>query len=312
MRKTLRLVTMALLIAASLVACKKKKEEVYIDPEAGKPAPKGAVKVGRFHVGNGVFVWFAQGNLKYHPYHNSWQFAENQYDVIGQPNEEVKSNYFGWIDLFGWGTGVNPTETSVSDADYPDFNDWGDNIITNGGNQRGLWRTLSHQEWIYLLHGRKNADNLFGVATIKASPDVKGLVLLPDNWHKPENSHFEPAANHTKRWELWEGNSYYYHIEDTYLYDANTYTLNEWKAMQDSGAVFLPIAGYAIQTNEESPLSYHADKHEYWCSSPADDFGYALICEVRTADEGNEDGAVWYLYLMPKRKKFRLPVRLVR
>ena len=311
MRKTLRLVTMALLIAASLVACKKKKDEVYIDPEAGKPAPQGAVKVGRFHVGNGVFVWFAQGNLKYHPYHNSWQFAENQYDVIGQPNEEVKSNYFGWIDLFGWGTGVNPTETSVSDADYPDFNDWGDNIITNGGNQRGLWRTLSHTEWIYLLHGRKNASNLFGVATIKASPDVKGLVLLPDNWHKPENSHFEPAANHTKRWELWEG-QYYYHIEDTYQYNANTYTLNEWKAMQDSGAVFLPNAGHAFQPVTEDHLMYSADSHEYWCSSQQDGYAYALSCEAHTAYSDNPDGEVWYLSLIAKNKRVHLPVRLVR
>lgn len=312
MKKVLCFAVLACLVATCLVACKKKKDEVYIDPEAGKPAPQGAVKVGRFHVGNGVFVWFSQGNLTYHPYHDSWRFSDNQYDVIGQPNEEVKSNYFGWIDLFGWGTGVNPTETSVSDVDYPDFNDWGDNIITNGGNQRGLWRTLSHQEWIYLLHGRKNADNLFGVATIKASPDVKGLVLLPDNWHKPENSHFEPAANHTKRWELWERNSYYYHIEDTYLYDANTYTLNEWKAMQDSGAVFLPNAGHAFQPVTEDHLMYSADSHEYWCSSQQDGYAYALSCEAHTAYSDNPDGEVWYLSLIAKNKRVHLPVRLVR
>ena len=67
---------------------------------------------------------FAQGNVQYKPSTNTWRFAEHQYDFVG--NDEVGNVYIdsircdntqvgedlydGWIDMFCWGTGKNPTE----------------------------------------------------------------------------------------------------------------------------------------------------------------------------------------------------------
>ena len=49
-------------------------------------------------------VYFSQGNLQYQASTDTWRFAENQYDMIGEDNSNISSTYDGWIDLFGWGT----------------------------------------------------------------------------------------------------------------------------------------------------------------------------------------------------------------
>ena len=58
------------------------------------------------------------------------------------------------IDLFGWGTGANPTKNSADYNDYSTFTDSGTNPITNGGNQANMWRTLTNDEWNYLFNAR--------------------------------------------------------------------------------------------------------------------------------------------------------------
>jgi hypothetical protein len=66
-------------------------------------APVGAIN-GIFSVSENTQVYFSQGNLQYQASTNTWRFAENQYNYIGNPNTNVSSTYNGWIDLFGWGT----------------------------------------------------------------------------------------------------------------------------------------------------------------------------------------------------------------
>ncbi|MBO4250986.1 MAG: hypothetical protein J5884_07000 [Paludibacteraceae bacterium] len=53
---------------------------------------------------DGDQVVFSQGNLQYHALSQTWRFAENQFDFIGEENKNISSTYNGWIDLFGWGT----------------------------------------------------------------------------------------------------------------------------------------------------------------------------------------------------------------
>lgn len=62
-------------------------------------------------------------------------FSENQWDMIGDDNSNISASYTGWIDLFCWGTGNNPTNASTNISDYSTFTDWGVNAISNGGNQ---------------------------------------------------------------------------------------------------------------------------------------------------------------------------------
>lgn len=73
---------------------------------------------------------------------------------MGEANKNISLTYESWIDLFGWGTGNNPTQSSANIGDYSDFADWGlVNAIRNGGNETGLWRTLTKDEWAYLFYG---------------------------------------------------------------------------------------------------------------------------------------------------------------
>ena len=55
---------------------------------------------------------FTKGNLQYNKGNGTWRFAEHQYDYIGDSNANIDDPGFnGWVDMFGWGTGTNPTCT---------------------------------------------------------------------------------------------------------------------------------------------------------------------------------------------------------
>jgi hypothetical protein len=147
-------------------------------------AAEGALK-GKFTVNaNGDQVVFSKGNLQYQAVSETdggtWKFADKQTTFLDKgPNIAISGTNRGWIDLFGWGTGDNPTNASTDNADYSTFVDWGNNMVSNGGNAAGLWRTLTADEWMYIFHGRRDADQLIGTGTVNG---VKGVILLPDKW----------------------------------------------------------------------------------------------------------------------------------
>lgn len=259
---------------------------------------------------NGDQIFFSQGNLQYQASTNTWQFATNQYDIIGSDNSNISSTYDGWIDLFGWGTsGYNNTANdpfainyqpwatsaesvggtytiksteiesincemqaitghcdttwvgggtySGSDVNYygygpstfrpdPDLTgtsanyDWGVfNAISNGGNQKGLWRTLTYDEWNYILTGRNLAQYLRSQATVCG---VHGYVLLPDDFTLPDGLSWSYQTNN---------------------WDTNTYGPQAWSAMEAVGAVFLPAAGSRYGTNVRNVGS----RGRYWSAS---------------------------------------------
>ena len=200
---------------------------------------------GVFSVSDNTTVLFSKGNLQYQATTNTWQFAEHQYDYVGDANSNISQTYSGWIDLFGWGTsgynhGANcyqPWSTSTSTSDYFAYHyynynlfdqtgqaDWGYNPISNGGNhENGGWRTLTDEEWIYLFETRNTPS---GIRYAKAIVnDVTGVILLPDNW-----------------------SSSYYLLYSTNLKDVqfntNIITKAGWTVLEQHGAVFLPAAGY--------------------------------------------------------------------
>ena len=80
---------------------------------------------------------------------------------------------------FAWGTGDDPNYTGIKSS----FKDWGDNPIENAENEPYLWRTLSADEWRYILSGREHAEYLCGMAQITFPEDYvyKGLILFPDD-----------------------------------------------------------------------------------------------------------------------------------
>ncbi len=195
-----------------------------------------------FSVADTRKVVFSPGNLQYQASTKTWRFAEHQYDIIGGDNKNISDTYDGWIDLFGWGTGNNPTLASTNDDDYATFTDWGVNKISNGGNEPAQWRTLTYGEMTYLCEKRTNADKLYSQATVNG---VCGCVFLPDNWILPDGLSFTPVA---KNWTT------------------NTYSVADWTMMEQNGAVFLPTDGY-YRVGLEMTLRESPSSGAYWSST---------------------------------------------
>ena len=212
--------------------------------------PVGAIG-GLFSVSATQQVCFSQGNLQYQASTNTWRFAEHQYDYVGSANSNISSTYSGWIDLFGWGTGNNPTLAISSSTYYSTFVDWGSNAIINGGNAVNQWRTLTQSEWYYLLYSRANASSKRGTGNING---VGGLIILPDSWAQPSGCpQFSPGVASD-----WSHNSY---------------TLAQWAQMESAGAVFLPAAGFRNGTNVNRVGSYG----RYWSSTPGGEYDACLM-----------------------------------
>ena len=200
-----------------------------------------------FSVSDSKQVTFSKGNLQYHPANNEWRFAESQLDYIGDANSNCSSTYNGWLDLFGWSTSATNfgVSTSTSNSDYSgSFVDWGINQI--GNDAPNTWRTLTEDEWNYVVFNRPNASSLRGVAQVNG---VNGLTLLPDNWSCPAGVTFKSGFHSNY------GVDYYAAYQ--------TFTAAEWSKLESAGAVFLPAAGYRYRTD----VDYVQNSSSYWSAT---------------------------------------------
>ena len=245
--------------------------------------PAGAL-TGVFSVSETTKVHFSQGNLQYQASTNTWRFAENQYDALGSANSAISSTNEGWIDMFGWGTsGYDNTANDPQAVNYQPWSssttkssdatncfgygpsttmtdknltgtsakyDWGVfNAISNGGGQEGMWRSLTSEEWNYILNTRNQAESLRSQATVCG---VHGYVLLPDDFTLPDGLSWTKLANN---------------------WDTNTYGTQAWNAMESAGAVFLPAAGRRNGTG----MDYVGSYGYYWTASYKDhEYAYLL------------------------------------
>ncbi len=189
-------------------------------------------------------VLIAPGNLQYRASTKEFRFAEHQYDTIGALNANISDTYDGWIDLFGYGTGANPTlcisyeDAANYNSFYTKFVDWGTNAI--GSDKADTWYTPSHTEWTYILYTRPNANKLFACGTVAG---VKGLIVLPDNWTLPEGLTFNPSIEHGYVLEGESASNWRYNNENRNGYTHNTYSAEQWTLMEQAGAIFLPVTG---------------------------------------------------------------------
>ena len=239
-------------------------------------APEGAVD-GVFSVGANKKVYFSQGNLQYigsasTPY---WKFADHQWDYFGSTTGQFSDAVNVDRDLFGWGTSgfdntandpyavyFQPWSTESSFSVNQDFNyvgygpstnqnnpdlagsnyDWGVyNDIHSGESTipAGTYRTLTSDEWGYLIDSRPNHANLCGEGSVDG---VNGFIVLPDVWTTP------PAGL-----SFTAGSSAF----------VNAYTVDEWIQMETAGAVFLPVAWCRTGTMVANDISglYHSATH---------------------------------------------------
>ena len=257
--------------------------------ESEEPTPSAGI--GVFSVSDSKQVTFSKGNLQYTQSTDTWSFADVQWDYIGVDNVtggEVTSdpkygdkrygNALGdIIDLFGWSGSTGSAEfgvsTSKNENDYSgSFVDWGTNQI--GADAPNTWRTLTFDEWEYLLNNRARAYSRKGIAQVNG---VNGLVLLPDDWKCPEGIIFK------------SGFSSDYSIEAYGQYQ--TFTPDQWSKLEAAGAVFLPAASgyrYGFGVSEVLKISL------YWSATEIDgNEAYCLYIysdEVVMGDEFRETG----------------------
>ena len=260
MKKVIKpLDVIVLIILIALTGCKKSDSGTNPENPSTPTIPTGAIN-GLFTINeNGGQVYVSQGNLQYQASTNTWRFAEHQWDFVGSTevssgepggnvegssNHLISDTYDGWIDLFGWGTGNNPTNSSTNNSDYPDFNDWGNNMISNGGNTPNTWHTLTLHDWEYIIHTRSTTS---GIRFAKAQVDeVNGLILLPDSWDSITYS-----LNRTNEYFVY--------------YNSNIITQSDWtNILESNGAVFLPAAGFRNGTDVRLVDSYGY----YWSTTP--------------------------------------------
>ena len=219
------------------------------------------------------FVGGTYGITGYNPDGEPWPGT-----VAESNNCLASATYSGWIDLFSWGTsgwngGVFSYQPySIVGDPYPcdwawqhylvgtDANnglvgqyanaDWGVyNAISNGGNQAGLWRTLTSDEWEYVVKGRQGSR--FCKATVN---EVKGLILIPDGW---DNTAYELKS-----------------INSTGAgFDANIINQSTWEnTCAPAGLVFLPQTGKRVCNYMGDHYVVTLDLSEgygmYWSSTP--------------------------------------------
>ena len=264
----------------------------------------------RFSVAADKQVRFSLGNLQYNPAHHEWRFAPNQYDICTPVSElsylisydgynytsvseseyyaaiqaggledaytmynatsQYDASYNGWIDLFGWGRwGTGLPYDIDENLDYS----WnGDFYRTLNGYSD--WYTLTGSnsgEWNYLLKGRTNAASKFGYATVCG---INGIILLPDN------NFVDPETNN--------GNGAFVPSTTT-GWNANIYAGDDWDAMENAGAVFLPTAGHRL----EAEVRGVKDVGFYWSctddSKGGDPEAYCLHFEDDMCTNKNAD-----------------------
>jgi len=209
--------------------------------------------------------------LQYYAPDSVWQFAEEQYEVLGDANAYTAYNYYGWIDLFDFGAGADPTHASDSRYFNPDFyTEFGVNPIHNGGDSVNAWRTLTFEEWRYLLLVRDGAEELFGMGSIDGH---NGVILLPDNWMfiKPENISFAPGNDLNMSWQYSPVAGYIDNNYEADHYTDNVYTLDEWAVMEAAGAVFLPVGGERYTLGQKKTISGVNSGGKYWSSTAVHD-----------------------------------------
>lgn len=148
-------------------------------------------------------------------------------------------NAYDFGGVFAWGTGSNPALADTAAAAYAAFVDWGTQLS-------GTWRTLTSKEWRYMVMTRENATSKFGYATVNG---VRGFVLLPDNCDSAAFAQiFSPGMSG---------------------YASNMYDVEKWAAMEQLGAIFLPVQN--VNTSATDSLAATAPMGCYWTSTERGD-----------------------------------------
>lgn len=190
---------------------------------------------GLFSVSESKKVQFAPGNLQYHCKDHTWRLADTQYEMLSVVFSEGADKY---CDLYIWSSEINPYGVA-STSNNDEFVDWGA-VIGEG------WYTFSESEIEYLIKNRANAVSLWARGKVN---DIKGLILLPDNFGSTTLTTGTSSA-----------------------YDDNSLSISEWENLEAAGAVFLPacdgqIGGYWASTARGADGAYYLFFYGTFCGT---------------------------------------------
>jgi len=224
-------------------------------------------------------VYFSKGNLVWQ--NETFSFVAEQtgygsyfpFGTSGYNGRTPDSYCYGCSkNLYGTGT--------YADANY----DWGVyNNLTLAGTAEHMWRTLTKDEWSYLLNDRKVQNELgWAYATVNG---VNGIIMLPDSWNKTY-----PAKRASES------------VAEAYSYSETS--TQKWSQMEADGVVFLPKSGKKTCGYED--ISEQGVSAYYWsadCYLPAsdgskawgviiDNSSYEVTTYVRFADNSSPRACV--------------------
>ena len=262
--------------------------------ERGKVYTVGTTRVSPFDgdgAGIGEFiinasddaVAFSKGNLQCNPRNKRYCFADYQYTQMEDGNNSIRQKYTGLIDLFGWGTSGDtymPWLSSDNNSDYysggniaGNSYDWGVWAVNNSKLYVSSafatlttksWRTLTRQEWTYLLGHNDN-----GLATITVGGiSYRGLIIAPYDTYNASRD----------EWTDWSCPSgLTFNTGTSGGWTTNNYNETQWKKMENSGVIFLPAAGWRTVDGSGNPKAQDfgedgtgaSQKGRYWSSTKA-------------------------------------------
>ena len=242
---------------------------------------------GKFSVSSTDKVYFSKGNLQYTKSTGKWSFMDHQYSTVETTDQAIGDDYASQdvVSLFGWGTSgwnngnqyYQPYNTANTTSSYGPKNgstytynltgdyanaDWGHNAISNGGNTADTWRTLTKDEWEWLLGPKTSPNpgtNCRTSSTVNGTANARyakaylfgtthGVIIFPDVYTHPAGVTAPTGINATSSSTGWNGNQY---------------TATDWAKMEAAGCVFLPAAG-----RRDGTTIYNVNEYvRYWTST---------------------------------------------
>lgn len=228
-------------------------------------------------------VYFSQGNLyakKDGSGNWSWHFYDQQYKYNSLNPEgvmgRVPSDSDNEIDLFTWGYdptySVQPRGTGYvsgygANENFSQSEDWGTAYCkSNGITPTNTWRTLSIDEWGYLIDKKPISGSSFGAEVrqhkARYAVTVCGkhncIILAPDDWDLTT-----------------------YPLQSVYNDSSTPLT---WSQAEALGLVCLPASGIRFSAND---IDFIDENVHYWSSTANSSSEAWTFTNVDTADLWN-------------------------
>jgi hypothetical protein len=157
-------------------------------------------------------------------------------------------------------------ENDIAGTNY----DWGVynaiyNPKVNTTDAPGTWRTLTKDEWVYLLETRSTAS---GIRYAKSQVNgVNGLIIVPDDWDASIYT-----LNNTNTANV--------------VYTSNSINNTDWTKIEAAGCIFLHASGCRGETS----VYYVGSDGYYWSATYKDSYyAYSLDFYLMNVRPSNKD-----------------------